>query len=84
MTDAPPPAAALDQLIAGDPGRDIRELGLIAQDGNSAAWSGRPHGALILYLLARQEPRGMRIDRLMLASLSYILLVRRGAALPLA
>ena len=58
-------------------------LGLIAQDGNSAAWSGRPHGALILYLLARQEPRAMRIDRLMLASLSYILLVRRGAALPL-
>jgi uncharacterized Ntn-hydrolase superfamily protein len=34
-------AAALDQLIAGDPGRDVRQLGLVDQDGNSAAWSGQ-------------------------------------------
>jgi uncharacterized Ntn-hydrolase superfamily protein len=33
-------AAALDQLIAGDPGRDVRQLGLVDKDGNSAAWSG--------------------------------------------
>jgi len=35
-----------------------------------------PHAALVLYLLARQarqEPRAMRIDRLMLAALTYIL-----------
>ncbi|HEX5794572.1 MAG TPA: DUF1028 domain-containing protein, partial [Geminicoccaceae bacterium] len=32
--------AALHRLIAGDPGRDVRQLGLVDKDGNSAAWSG--------------------------------------------
>jgi uncharacterized Ntn-hydrolase superfamily protein len=32
--------AALDQLIAGDPGRAVRQLGLVDKDGTSAAWSG--------------------------------------------
>jgi uncharacterized Ntn-hydrolase superfamily protein len=32
---------ALDQLIAGDPGRDVRQLGLVDRDGGSAAWSGK-------------------------------------------
>src|SRR5687767_10256446 len=32
--------AALDKLIAGDPGRAVRQLGLVDRDGNSAAWSG--------------------------------------------
>jgi uncharacterized Ntn-hydrolase superfamily protein len=34
-------ATTLDRLIAGDPGRDVRQLGLVDKDGNSAAWSGR-------------------------------------------
>jgi uncharacterized Ntn-hydrolase superfamily protein len=32
---------ALDQLIAADPGRDVRQVGLVDRDGGSAAWSGR-------------------------------------------
>jgi uncharacterized Ntn-hydrolase superfamily protein len=33
--------AALDRLIEGDPGRDVRQLGLVDQSGESAAWSGK-------------------------------------------
>jgi uncharacterized Ntn-hydrolase superfamily protein len=32
---------ALDQLIAADPGRDVRQLGLVDRDGGSAAWTGK-------------------------------------------
>ena len=32
--------AALDRLLAGDPGRDVRQLGLVDKSGGSAAWSG--------------------------------------------
>jgi uncharacterized Ntn-hydrolase superfamily protein len=32
--------AALDKLIAEDPGRDVRQLGIVDKDGGSAAWSG--------------------------------------------
>ena len=31
----------LDQLIAADPGRDVRQLGMVDRDGGSAAWSGK-------------------------------------------
>jgi uncharacterized Ntn-hydrolase superfamily protein len=33
--------AALERLIADDPGRDVRQLGLVDRAGNSAAWSGQ-------------------------------------------
>jgi uncharacterized Ntn-hydrolase superfamily protein len=33
--------AALEKLIADDPGRDVRQLGLVDKDGGSAAWSGK-------------------------------------------
>ena len=33
--------AALDKLIAGDPGRDVRQVGLVDRNGASAAWSGK-------------------------------------------
>ena len=32
---------ALDQLIAADPGREVRQLGLVDRDGGSAAWTGK-------------------------------------------
>jgi uncharacterized Ntn-hydrolase superfamily protein len=32
---------ALDALIAGDPGRDVRQLGIVDRNGESAAWSGK-------------------------------------------
>jgi uncharacterized Ntn-hydrolase superfamily protein len=32
---------ALDQLIAADPGRDVRQLGMVDRDGGSAAWTGK-------------------------------------------
>lgn len=31
---------ALDMVIAGDPGRDVRQVGMIDARGNAAAWSG--------------------------------------------
>ena len=34
-------AAALEQLIAEDPGRDVRQVGLVDRNGASAAWSGK-------------------------------------------
>jgi uncharacterized Ntn-hydrolase superfamily protein len=40
LADGLSAAAALDQLIGGDSGRDVRQLGLVDKDGNSAAWSG--------------------------------------------
>jgi uncharacterized Ntn-hydrolase superfamily protein len=33
--------AALDKLITEDPGRDVRQVGLVDRDGRSAAWSGK-------------------------------------------
>jgi uncharacterized Ntn-hydrolase superfamily protein len=33
--------AALDKLIADDPGRDVRQVGLVDRNGQSAAWSGK-------------------------------------------
>ena len=33
--------AALDKLIANDPGRDVRQVGLVDRNGQSAAWSGK-------------------------------------------
>jgi uncharacterized Ntn-hydrolase superfamily protein len=33
--------AALEQLVSEDPGRDVRQLGLVDRDGASAAWSGK-------------------------------------------
>jgi len=32
---------ALDQLIAADPGREVRQLGLVDRNGGSAAWTGK-------------------------------------------
>ena len=32
--------AALDRLLADDPGRDVRQVGLVDKSGGSAAWSG--------------------------------------------
>jgi uncharacterized Ntn-hydrolase superfamily protein len=32
---------ALDQLIAADPGREVRQLGMVDRDGGSAAWTGK-------------------------------------------
>ena len=32
---------ALDAVIAGDEGRDVRQIGIVDADGRSAAWSGR-------------------------------------------
>jgi uncharacterized Ntn-hydrolase superfamily protein len=32
---------ALDRLTAADPGRDVRQLGIVDGKGGSAAWSGR-------------------------------------------
>src|SRR5215475_931580 len=31
---------ALDKLVADDPGRDVRQLGVVDAKGGSAAWSG--------------------------------------------
>jgi len=33
--------AALDKLIEGDPGRDVRQLGIVDRTGESASWSGK-------------------------------------------
>jgi uncharacterized Ntn-hydrolase superfamily protein len=33
--------AALDRVIAEDPGRDVRQVGLVDRSGASAAWSGK-------------------------------------------
>ena len=33
--------AALEKLIADDPGRDVRQVGLVDRNGRSAAWSGK-------------------------------------------
>jgi uncharacterized Ntn-hydrolase superfamily protein len=33
--------AALEKLIADDPGRDVRQVGLVDRTGQSAAWSGK-------------------------------------------
>lgn len=33
--------AALDRVIADDPGRDVRQVGLVDRSGASAAWSGK-------------------------------------------
>ena len=33
-------AAALERLVAEDPGRSVRQLGLVDKNGGSAAWSG--------------------------------------------
>jgi uncharacterized Ntn-hydrolase superfamily protein len=33
--------AALKQLVAEDPGRDVRQVGLVDRNGASAAWSGK-------------------------------------------
>ncbi|MGH8544569.1 MAG: DUF1028 domain-containing protein, partial [Gammaproteobacteria bacterium] len=33
--------AALDRLIADDPGRDVRQVGIVDRNGESAAWSGK-------------------------------------------
>ena len=32
--------AALEQLVADDPGRNVRQVGLVDKNGESAAWSG--------------------------------------------
>lgn len=32
---------ALDELIQADPGRDVRQIGIVDAQGESAAWSGR-------------------------------------------
>ncbi len=32
--------AALDRLLSADPGRDVRQVGLVDRKGDSAAWSG--------------------------------------------
>jgi uncharacterized Ntn-hydrolase superfamily protein len=41
LGDGSSAAAALERLIADDPGRDVRQLGLVDKDGGSAAWSGK-------------------------------------------
>jgi len=33
-------SAALERLVAEDPGRSVRQLGLVDKNGTSAAWSG--------------------------------------------
>lgn len=33
--------AALEKLMADDPGRDVRQIGLVDRNGQSAAWSGK-------------------------------------------
>jgi len=33
--------AALDELIEADPGRDVRQLGIVDRTGESASWSGK-------------------------------------------
>lgn len=32
--------ATLEQLLAGDPGRNVRQVGIVDKNGESAAWSG--------------------------------------------
>ena len=41
LADGASAQAALERLIADDPGRDVRQLGLVDKDGGSAAWSGK-------------------------------------------
>jgi uncharacterized Ntn-hydrolase superfamily protein len=41
LADGASAEAALERLIADDPGRDVRQLGLVDKDGGSAAWSGK-------------------------------------------
>jgi uncharacterized Ntn-hydrolase superfamily protein len=41
LADGMSAQAALDKLIAGDPGRDVRQVGLVDRHGQSAAWSGK-------------------------------------------
>src|SRR5687768_4994795 len=33
--------AALEKLVADDPGRDVRQVGIVDRNGQSAAWSGQ-------------------------------------------
>ena len=35
-----PPNAPLERLIEGDPGRDLRQLGIVDKDGRAAAYTG--------------------------------------------
>jgi uncharacterized Ntn-hydrolase superfamily protein len=41
LTEGSTAEQALDRLIAADPGRDVRQLGIVDGKGGSAAWSGR-------------------------------------------
>jgi uncharacterized Ntn-hydrolase superfamily protein len=41
LADGLTAAQALDKLMAGDPGRDVRQIGIVDGRGGSAAWSGR-------------------------------------------
>jgi len=40
MTQGLRAPAALERLLAEDPGRDVRQVGLVDRNGESAAWSG--------------------------------------------
>ena len=68
--------AALGTVLAAAAALGAQQL---SGPGNLFAGIGYgvvPHAALVLYLLARQarqEPQAMRIDRLMLTSLAYVL-----------
>ncbi|HTN98317.1 MAG TPA: DUF1028 domain-containing protein, partial [Nordella sp.] len=41
MKSGMPAKAALDKLIADDPGRDVRQLGMVDAQGNVAAFTGK-------------------------------------------
>ena len=41
LSQGKPAQEALDQLIADDPGRDVRQVGIVDAAGRGAAWSGR-------------------------------------------
>ena len=40
LADGKSAQQTLDRLMADDPGRDVRQLGIVDAEGNSAAWSG--------------------------------------------
>jgi len=68
--------AALCAILAAAAALGLQQLSGLGHLFTGIEYGVVPHAALVLYLLARQtrrEPQAMRIDGLMLASLSYTL-----------
>ena len=68
------PAAALDQALADDPDRELRQLGAVAADGRAAAFTGRDCVEWAGHLVER----GFAVQGNMLASADVLSAMRRA------